>query len=155
LARGSWFFWFYAGGRSGAEGGDNGAWDIRPIYRSLTAAYGWTYAEIDSHTLAEVNELFEGWRDYPPTNLLVKALVEGFGGKAATAESKTPSADIPPAAMAAMQNSALAQIQVKAGPTLPVVRGRDPGLPKTPPIFDPEVLRAKNSALRLRLQIKA
>ena len=120
-------------------GGDE--WDLKPIYRSLSAAYGWTYGEIDSHTLSEVQELFEGWAEYPPTNLLVKALVGGFGGgSAATPESS----EIPPDILAKMQQSALQVLAVKAGPGLPILRGRDKGLPKAEPIFDVTEMQQKN-----------
>ena len=92
----------------------------------------------------EVNELFLGWEDFPPTNLLLKALVEGFGG-GKPAHRATEPLEIPPEAAQAMQDSAMAAIVAKAGSRLPIVRGRDPGLPKTPPVFDLEALRKRNA----------
>ena len=125
---------------------------MKPIYQSLAAAYGWTYGQIDEHTLLEVNELFKGWEDYPPTNILVKALVNGFGG------IKKPKVDedgftIPSEAQDAMQRSAVGAIAAKADPRwLPVTRGRDRGLPKAAPVFDLTELRERNlEALRKRV----
>jgi hypothetical protein len=51
-----------------------------------------------------------------------------------------------------MQRSALQGIKEKAGPLLPIMRGRDPGLPKAPPVFDLDKMREKNIAsLRKRV----
>jgi len=105
--------------------------------------------------MLEAQELFEGWVDHPPTNLLVKAIVEGFGGaKPKLAEGAWSADNIPPEAMQAMQNSALQQIAVKAGPTLPIQRGRDKGLPKAPPIFDEETMRQRNEEARARIEAR-
>ena len=121
---------------------------MKPIYRSLAAAYGWTYSEIDSHTLPEVNELFSGWDEHTPTHLLVKALVEGFGGGKISSPSPPGSANpayaVPLEAQAAMQTSVLNNIAAKAGPAMPILRGRDPGLPAKPPSFDLDELRERN-----------
>ena len=97
--------------------------------------------------MGEVKELFEGWGEYPPTNILVKALVEGFGGKTSSLPSQQ---EIPPAAMEEMQRSALAAIAIKAGPRLPIVRGKDKGLPKAPPVFDLDELRRRNANVGLK-----
>lgn len=125
---------------------------MKPIYQSLAAAYGWTYEQVDGHTLGEVNELFAGWDDYPPTNILVKALVEGFGVKK---KPKTDGEDfvVPQEAQDAMQRSAVGAIAAKADPRwLPVTRGRDRGLPKAAPVFDLTELRERNlEALRKRV----
>jgi hypothetical protein len=56
--------------------------------------------------------------------------------------------------MEAMRQSALAEIQVKAGPRLPVMQGKDKGLPKTPPVFDENVLQERNKTLASRLKLK-
>ena len=138
--------WLQAGGSPGGNGG--GEWNVKDVYRSLAAAYGWTYYEIDQHTLAEANELFSGWSEFPPTNLLVKALVEGLGG--GTKPKVDPEVDVPPEALAAMQRSAVGAISAKAGPRLPVVKGPDPGLPKTAPVFDIEELRRRNEDISRR-----
>lgn len=143
--------WVYAGGNSsGSDDGDQ--WDLRPIYRSLAAAYGWTYAQIDQHTLAEARELFEGWDEHPPTNILVKALLDGFGGGKNT--KPDPDLKLPPHIQDTLQRSAVAAINAKADPKwLPVTRGRDPGLPGVAPIFDLDELREKNAErLRQRAQ---
>jgi hypothetical protein len=96
-----------------------------------------------------VNELFQGWKDFPPTNLLVRALVEGFGGIKRT--DGTKAIDIPPEAQDALQQSAVMAIASKADASwLPVTRGRDPGLPKTKPTFDIDELRKRNAAATRR-----
>lgn len=100
---------------------------------------------MDEHTLAEVNELFEGWDEHPPTNILVKALVDGFSGKKPADVNSSSDVDMPPEAFKVMQASALEQIKHRAGNRVPVVRGKDPGLPKTAPIFDFDAMRAKNA----------
>jgi hypothetical protein len=92
--------------------------------------------------LPEVEDLFSGWEEFPPTNLLVKAIVEGLGGgHKTTAEGDFT---VPPEALDAMQRSALSQISVKAGPQLPIVRGRDVGLPSAAPVFDLDTMRQRN-----------
>lgn len=76
--------------------------------------------------------------------MILKGFIGGFGGNAT--EPKTKTADeIPVEAMTAMQNSVMREIAVKAGNRLPVTKGRDRGLPKAPPVFDLEALRAKNA----------
>ena len=114
----------------------------------MTAAYGWTYSEIDSHTLIEVQELFDGWKDYTPTNILVKALVEGFCGKSKPEEE--PFAELPPDAAKAMRQAALAEVARKAGPAIPIVRGKDRGLPQKAPVFDYEELRKRDEESQKR-----
>jgi hypothetical protein len=52
--------------------------------------------------------------------------------------------DVPPEATAAMESSALSALATKAGPALPIMRGRDPGLPQAKPIFDIDELRSRN-----------
>jgi hypothetical protein len=143
-----WREWICAGGRVGGDGStaEQGQWDIRPIYRSLAAAYGWTYSEIDSHTLFEVKELFSGWSDHPPTNILVRAIVEGLGGGKASVASEDDFS-VPQVAQDAMQRAATAAIAAKAGSRLPVIHGKDTGLPKAAPVFDLDILREKNIEL--------
>lgn len=92
--------------------------------------------------MAEANELFEGWSEHPPTNLLLKAIVEGLGG-AQVPGSALP--NVPPEAAEAMERAALAEIQAKGAGRIPIVRGRDKGLPKTPPVFDLDTMRAHNA----------
>jgi hypothetical protein len=94
--------------------------------------------------MVEANELFSGWADFPPTNLLLKGLLEGLGGGTKPAENG-PNAEIPAEAQLAMQQAALTEIAAKAGPRIPITRGRDKGLPKTQPTFDPDALRERNA----------
>ena len=143
MAACSWFEWLQTGGSPGGNGDGSPVWDLKPIYRSLAAAYGWTYSEIDSHTLVEVNELFEGWDESPPTHLLLKAIVVGLGG---SFEGKKPKGEqeIPSEVFSSMQASAVAGIAAKGGRSLPVIVGQDKGLPKASPIFDLEALKRKN-----------
>jgi hypothetical protein len=122
----------YAGGRSG--GGAESDWDLKRLYQSLAAAYNWTYSQIDSHTLAEVKELFDGWEEYPPLGLLVKAIAEGLGG--GKLKSVPGSSEV---------EANLENIRARAGPALPVISGRDIGLPKNAPVFDLETLRKRNT----------
>ena len=91
----------------------------------------------------------EGWDESPPTNILVKALVQGFGG---TVSKPRPIEDIPPDKLKEMQESAMAGIRHKAGNRVPIIRGKDKGLPKTAPVFDVETLRQRNAALNMRLK---
>ena len=98
--------------------------------------------------------MFHGWEEYPPTNLLVKAIVEGLGGGAKPKDDVD--IDVPPEAMLAMQRSAAQAIVTKAGPRLPMVRGADKGLPPTPPTFDIDELRRRNAeVIQRRRQMKA
>lgn len=60
-----------------------------------------------------------------------------------------------PEAFEAMQNSALGAITSKAGNRLPVMQGKDPGLPKAAPVFDLEELRKRNSDLMARRKSRA
>ena len=90
--------------------------------------------EIDAHTLAEANELIEGWNENPPVHLLVKALVIGFGGQTASHSRES-----------SINDSNIDEIRAKAGAMLPVYRGRDPGLPSSAPIFDLNAMREKNA----------
>lgn len=83
---------------------------------------------------------------------MVKALVEGFGGgmKESGTEEKE-SADITPEAMDAMQRSAAQAIAAKSGNRLPVMVGKDLGLPIAPPMFDLDEMRRRNEEVtRLR-----
>lgn len=138
--------WICAGGNSGGDGSDED-WDLKPIYRSLVAAYGWTYTEVDSHTLAEVKELFAGWDEHTPTNILLKGLIQGLSGGPKTA-SDDDGFHIPPHVQDVLQASAVAAIGSKADPSwLPVRRGVDPGMPGIAPVFDLDELRHKNAEL--------
>jgi hypothetical protein len=135
LDRGARYQWIYSCGGSSGGGGN---WDLRPIYHSLAAAYGWTYREIDEHTLQEVNDLFSGWKDHPPVYVLVKAIVEGFGGGKKT--------DI--------EEKDIDQLQRESRGLLPILRGtKDPGLPKSAPVFDLDQMRIKNQE-RIKANLK-
>jgi hypothetical protein len=100
--------------------------------------------------------LFEGWAEHPPTNLLLQAIIDGLGGgsKAKPAKPSAEQTEAESRAMAAMQQSALAEIQTKAGPSFPVMRGKDKGLPKAAPVFDENLLRERNAALAAGLKLK-
>jgi hypothetical protein len=97
--------------------------------------------------LVEVNELFTGWNEHPPTNILVHAIVKGLGGETTTTSSSDDTFTIPNEAQDALQKSATAAIAAKAGHRLPVIQGRDTGLPKASPVFDVDALREKNIEL--------
>jgi hypothetical protein len=143
--------WLYAGGS--ASGERRSEWDLRPIYASLAAAYGWTFGDIDELTLADVNDLTSQWKDHPPTNILLKGLIEGLaGGSKPTVDAAV---DMPPEAFEAMQNAALAGIAARAGNRIPIMAGRDPGLPKAAPVFDLDTLRQRNAEAKARLEARA
>lgn len=74
--------------------------------------------------------------------------MDGLSGKKPDAPTE---AEIPPAALEAMTKSAMSEIQAKAGTRLPIVRGRDRGLPKTPPAFDPDVMAQRSREAKARL----
>lgn len=95
----------------------------------------------------EANELFNGWDEYPPTNILVKALVEGFGGgvKKKQLVDDDSTIDVPDEAFKAMQRSALAGIAARAQGRLPIIAGPDLGLPKSQPVFDIDEMRKRNN----------
>lgn len=103
-----------------------------------------------------MNELFEGWSEYTPTNILVKAIVEGLGGGPKPKEEVDKDGfKVPVAAEYAMQRSAAQAIAAKAGSRLPVIQGRDKGLPQSAPIFDLDEMRKKNmEVLRRRTEEK-
>lgn len=83
--------------------------------------------------------------------VLVKAIVEGLGG----ARSAPRELDMPAEAQEEMRRSALTQISAKAGSRLPILVGKDPGLPKQAPILDINLLRERNAELiRSRVQKK-
>lgn len=132
---------------SGGSDGGGEEWSLSRVYTSLAAAYNWTYSEIDQHTLADANELFESWEDSPPTNYLVRAIVEGFGGK----KFKSNLNRLEPVQVQSKsdQRKILSEISQQAGSTLPVLR-KDPGLSQFKPEFDPEALNKKNLALRVK-----
>jgi len=104
--------------------------------------------QIDQHTLPEVQDLFAGWGEYTPTNVLLKALLKGLGGEQTPPTVSTP--DIPSHVFDEMQRSALAGIAAKAGPRLPITRGKDAGLPKVAPVFDIDALRERNKEVLRR-----
>lgn len=89
-------------------------------------------------TLPEANALFKGWDKEPPVYLSLKALLQGFVGAAKgngaprTTAAITSNPDV---------DKTLSEISVKAGRAIPVLRGKDHGLPKTVPVFDFEELK--------------
>jgi hypothetical protein len=90
--------------------------------------------------LGEVNELFTGWEEHPPVYVLVKAIVQGLGGGGAmpsheTIEEQTTDDQI--------LSKLRAEVQ---GLSMPIVRGRDPGLPKSKVVTDLDQMREKNRA---------
>jgi hypothetical protein len=99
--------------------------------------------------LPEVNELFEGWNDHPPLNVMVQILVESFSGVkfGKAAEVSPEGIELPSEAMVEMTKSAMAGIEAKAGNRLPIVRGKDKGLPKEAPVFNVDELRLKNAEI--------
>ena len=103
--------------------------------------------------MAEVNELFAGWEDYPPVSVTLKALAAGFGVGVKENKVQDDGTFIPSEAQEAMQRSAMQAIAAKAGSRLPIMRGKDPGLPKAKPVFDLNELRNKNiDALKAKLR---
>lgn len=96
--------------------------------------------------------MFAGWDEHPPTNILVKALLDGLSGGAKPKTDAEGNWNIPPEALAEMQKSAVASIQAKADPGwLPVKSGPDKGMPKMAPIFDVDELKAKNAEALQRM----
>jgi hypothetical protein len=88
--------------------------------------------------------------------LLVKAIVDGFGGGTKAPSADNDTAEIPQEAMDAMQREAMRGIAAKAGSRLPIVRGRDRGLPKKEPVFDIGAMRERNAeVIRRRAKMKA
>jgi hypothetical protein len=96
--------------------------------------------------------LFRQWADYPPTNILLKALLEGLGGTKSKVEVEEQEATLGPndPAFGEMQRAAAAAISMKAGRALPIMRGRDPGLPAAAPVFDESEMRKRNAEILRR-----
>lgn len=87
--------------------------------------------------------MFAGWEEFTPTNVLVKALVQGFGGASPASPAATLD-NISPEALEQMQRSAMAGIAAKADPRwLPIQRGVDKELAKLTPTFDMDELKAR------------
>lgn len=82
-------------------------------------------------TLPEVGHYFESWKDAPPTHIAVGAILGAF------IVSKPEISD-----------SDIAEI----AKSMPVVRGKDSGLPKAAPIIDFDAMREKN---RERVALRA
>jgi len=84
--------------------------------------------------------------------LLVKALVNGFGG-IETKPKDGEAIDIPPDVQKHLQKSAVQAIASKADPRwLPVQIGKDKGLPAAAPVFDIDEMRQRNiETLRKRV----
>jgi hypothetical protein len=101
--------------------------------------------------LRDAQDLTAQWKDHPPTNILLKGFIEGFSGSAKPPEPL----EIPPEAFEAIQNSAIAGIAARAGNRLPIMAGRDRGLPKATPIFDLEAMRKKNEEAKARIIARA
>jgi hypothetical protein len=98
----------------------------------------------------EAHELFEGWGDYPPTSITLKGLAAGFGVGVKENKVEDDGTFVPTEAQEAMQRSAMQAIAAKAGARLPIMRSRDPGLPKAKPVFDLDELRRKNAEAILK-----
>lgn len=79
-----------------------------------------------------MNLIFASWREYPPVNVLLKSLLEGLGAKPED-PTVTP--------------SELAELHKQVGSALPIIKGRDVGLPKSTPVFDLDEMRRKNQTL--------
>lgn len=112
------------------------------FYHPLAAAYNWTPSQIDELTLGEANGLFGSWKENPPTNLLLSAIVQAFGGGSAQ-PSVSEKTDVP---KHVITDSDLTKLSVVAGANLPI-RRKDPGLPKTKPVFDMNDLVEKNNRM--------
>jgi hypothetical protein len=80
--------------------------------------------------MVETDELFRTWDKHPPTNILVKVIVEGLGGVDVSAPQGISEAE-------------LQKLAAEARGALPHVRGTDPGLPRAP-VFDLDELRRRN-----------
>ena len=80
--------------------------------------------------------------------------MQGFGGWAPASGASGPidPKDIPADALKAMNDSVLQGLSSKAGRSLPVVRGKDRGLPKAAPVFDLEAMRQRNEAIAKRIE---
>lgn len=104
--------------------------------------------------MGEVRALTADWPTAPPLVFLVEALVKGFSAGPEPVASE-PEAERSIVSDPEMQNDrALQDIAYQAPPNqLPILRGGDPGLPKAPPIFDLEVMRAKNAERRGRAEM--
>ena len=62
-------------------------------------------------------------------------------------------AEVPSAAIDAMNQSALQYIASRAAPgSMPIKRGKDTGLPKKAPVFDIAEMRRRNEAVSRRLE---
>jgi len=105
-------------------------------------------------TLGEVRALTKDWSTAPPLVFLVEALVKGFGGEPEVRPSPAPDRSIV-SDLEAKNDRALQDIAYQAPPNqLPILHGRaDPGLPKTPPVFDENVMRARNAERSKRAQM--
>lgn len=85
-------------------------------------------------TLARANEYFDGWADNPPTYILVKSLVEAFGGKAETPQ---------------ISDRDISELGRLAGPMLPIIHGRDEEIERMAPVFDFEEMKRRNDMKKL------
>jgi hypothetical protein len=77
--------------------------------------------------------------------------VQGLGGWKTPQTESLGAGDIPADAMAAMNASALQAIQSKAGNRLPIIRGKDTGLPKAAPVFDLDAMRKRNAEVIVKM----
>lgn len=89
--------------------------------------------------MGEVNELFAGWEEHPPVYVLVKAIVQGLGGGGAMPSRETIEEQI-------IDDQILNKLRAEVQGYMPVVRGRDPGLPKSKVVTDLDQMREKNRA---------
>lgn len=95
--------------------------------------------------------MFRAWGEHPPTNILVKGLLLGLGAVPQTADKSSAQAEISQEAQTKMKQMAtLTAIAAKAGTQMPVMRGRDPGLPAQAPNFDEAAMRLRNAEILAR-----
>lgn len=104
--------------------------------------------------MVEANELFEGWADEPPTNVLLNGIVRGFAGKGATTPSREQRALETGGAITNVTDADLIKLSVEAGPALPVQRTKDIGLPKKAPVFDMLEMRKRNTDVIVRTTLR-
>lgn len=78
-----------------------------------------------------MHELFGQWSETPPTNVLLSLVARSLGIKWGQPTIEPLAGDGIPS-------------ELRNRPGLPIVRGRDPGLPKTAPVFDLNAMKRKN-----------
>lgn len=112
-------------------------------------AYTWDLKTIGSMTLVEARAIIKTWAKNPPSNVLLKWIVEGLMGKPSGQPRQQIGADGLPVPQSGLEHGVntdaqLIEIAAKSGGSVPVQRGRDLGLPPTPPVWDMDELRERN-----------